>query len=148
MPASYDIPAKLKKVLVQALGVDENDVTASATLQGDLGAESIDLLDIAFRIEREFGVKIQQGELFGRPIFEDDAVLVQDGQVTDVGLAELRAQMPYADLSVLERDPRLNRVGDLFTVDLLSRYVVWKLNRHAEGADNVSVVGQAAGSVG
>ena len=127
MPASNEIDARVTKVLVQALGVEEDDIKPSATLQGDLGAESIDFLDIMFRLEREFGIKIRQGELFPDPVLQGDTEIVQDGQVTDEGLAALRAQMPYADLSDLERDRRLNRIDDLFTVDLLSRYITWKL---------------------
>jgi acyl carrier protein len=113
-------------VLAQALGVEEEDVKPSATLQGDLGAESIDFLDIVFRLEREFGIKIPRGELFSEQVFQTAAELVRDGNVTDQGLAELRTQMPYADLSFLERDRRLNRIDDLFTVDLLVSYIRWK----------------------
>ena len=59
MPASDDIHARVAKVLVQALGVEEDELNPSATLQGDLGAESIDFLDIVFRLEREFGIRIR-----------------------------------------------------------------------------------------
>jgi len=119
-------------VLVQALGVEEDDVKPSATLQGDLGAESIDFLDIVFRLEREFMIKIRQGELFPEPVFQRAIVIVQGGQVTDEGLAALRAQLPYADLRDLERDRRLNRIDDLFTVDLLSSFITWKLGGSCE----------------
>jgi acyl carrier protein len=57
MPTLDEIDAKVTKVLVHALGVEEDDVKPSATLQGDLGAESIDFLDIMFRLEREFMIK-------------------------------------------------------------------------------------------
>ena len=127
MASSNDIHAKLRKVLVEALGVEEDDITPSATLLADLGAESIDFLDIVFRLEREFEIKIPRGELFFEQIFERSAEIVQDGQVTAEGLAALRAQMPYADLAALERDRRLNRIDDLLTVDLLTRYAAWKL---------------------
>jgi acyl carrier protein len=127
MPASNEIDARITKVLVQALGVGENDIKPTATLQGDLGAESIDYLDIMFRLEREFMIKIRRGELFGEPVFQGATEIVQDGQVTDLGLAALHAQLPYADSRDLERDRRLNRIDDLFTVDLLSSYVTWKL---------------------
>ena len=119
---------------MQALGVDEDDITPSTTLLGDLGAESIDFLDIVFRLEREFGIKIPRGELFIEPLFERDADYVQNGRVTEEGLVALRAQMPYADLMDLERDRRLSNVTDLFTVDLLVRYVAWKLDGGGEAA--------------
>ena len=137
MPASGEIHAKVTKVLVQALGVEDDDVKPSATLQGDLGAESIDFLDIVFRLEREFDIKIRQGELFAAAGFGGDTDLVHDGRVTDEGLAALRAQMPYADLRALERDRRLNQIDDLFTVDLLLRFITWKLGGSGEAGGDV-----------
>src|SRR5271166_3695847 len=98
MPTSNEICAIVRKVLVQALGVDEEDVKPSATLQGDLGAESIDFLDIAFRLEREFMIKIPRGELFSDLLLQRATEIVQDGQVTDEGLDNLRVHLPFADL--------------------------------------------------
>ena len=132
MRASNEIHARVTKVLVQALGVEQDDITPSASLQRDLGAESIDFLDIVFRLEREFMIKIPQGELFSELVFQGATEVVRDGQVTDLGLAALRSRMPYADLSALDRDRRLNRVDDLFTVGLLSSYITWKLGGHDE----------------
>jgi acyl carrier protein len=132
MPTSNHVYERVTKVLIQALGVEESDINRSATLQGDLGAESIDFLDIAFRLEREFQIKIPRGELFSEIILKDAAEIVQDGRVTDLGLEKLRAQFPFADLSDLERDRQLNQVDDLFTVGLLSSYISWKLS--ANGA--------------
>jgi acyl carrier protein len=48
----------VQEVLVDALGVDNEEVTIQATLIGDLGAESIDFLDIVFRLEKAFGIKM------------------------------------------------------------------------------------------
>jgi acyl carrier protein len=136
MPASNDIHARVTKVLVQALGVEEDDIKPSAALHGDLGAQSIDFLDIMFRLEREFMITIRRGELFGEPVFQGATEIVQDGQVTDEGLAVLRAQLPYADLRDLARDRRLNRIDDLFTVDLLSSYITWKLGGNGEAGSD------------
>src|SRR6516165_12700396 len=127
MPSQEEIYTKVSATLVEALNVEEGEIKPTARLQSDLGAESIDFLDIVFRLEREFGIKIPRGELFFEQVFELSAEIVQDGQVTVEGLAALRAQMPYADLTALERDRRLNRIDDLLTVDLLTRYVQWKL---------------------
>ena len=134
MPATGETHARVTRVLIEVLNADEADITPGATLQGDLGAESIDFLDIVFRLEREFGIRIPRDELFPESIFEGDPTFVQDGRVTDRGLAELRAHMPYADLSGFEGDRRLSAVPDLFTVGLITRYVAWKLGDGA-GAD-------------
>ena len=61
MPTQDQIFEKVQSTLVDALGVDEEDVTSGAALFKDLGAESIDLLDIVFRLERNFGIKIPRG---------------------------------------------------------------------------------------
>ena len=121
------IYARVSAALAEALNVDEEDVTPSATLQGDLGAESIDFLDIVFRLEREFGIKIPRGELFPESIFQGDPEFVQNGRVTDKGLAELRARMPFADLGQFEQNPEMSHLSDLFTVDLITRYIPGKL---------------------
>jgi len=127
MSSSEEIYGKVARVLVEALNVDEEDLTPTATLQGDLGAESIDFLDIVFRLEREFGIKIPRSELFPESVFQGDADLVREGRVTDQGMRELRLRMPFADLDGFERDRRLSAVPDLFTVGLLMRYIQWKL---------------------
>jgi acyl carrier protein len=132
MLASGEIYRKVARVLVEALNVDEDDLTPAATLQGNLGAESIDFLDIVFRLEREFDIKIQRGELFPESVFQGNPEFVHEGKVTDQGLDELRSHMPYADLGSFDQDRRLSAVSDLFTVDLLTRYVAWKLS-HGTG---------------
>jgi acyl carrier protein len=127
MPTQDEIYHKVSATLVEALNVDEEDIKPSSTLQGDLGAESIDFLDIVFRLEREFGIKIPRGELFPESIFNGDPEFVQNGRVTDKGLAELRARMPFADLNQFEKDPEVSAISDLFTVEMITRYIQGKL---------------------
>src|SRR5579859_4979303 len=102
-----EIYSKVSATLVEALNVDEEEIKPTSTLQGDLGAESIDFLDIVFRLEREFNIKIPRNELFPESIFQGDPEFVKDGKVTAKGLAELRDKMPYADLSEFEKNPTL-----------------------------------------
>jgi acyl carrier protein len=122
-----DIYNKVTNTLVEALNVDEQEIKPESTLQGDLGAESIDFLDIVFRLEREFGIKIPRGELFPEAIFQGDPDMVQNGKVTDKGMSELRTKMPFADLSSFESNRDLAQISDLFTVELITRYVQGKL---------------------
>src|SRR5947209_15157542 len=122
MPTQDEIYSKVSATLVEALNVDEEEIKPQSTLQGDLGAESIDFLDIVFRLEREFGIKIPRGELFPESIFQGDPDFVQNGRVTQRGLDELRTRMPFADLGDFEKDPEVSRLSDLFTVDLISGY--------------------------
>src|SRR6202042_1964915 len=108
MPNQDEIFQKVSATLVEALNVDEEEIKPTSTLQGDLGAEPIDFLDIVFRLEREFGIKMPRGELFPEAIFQGDPEFVQNGKVTDKGLSELRQRMPFADLSKFEKDPEVS----------------------------------------
>src|SRR4051794_37267092 len=131
MSASDEIYGRVARVLVQALNVEEDDLTPTATLQGDLGAESIDFLDIVFRLEREFGIKIPRGELFPESVFQGDPEFVCDGKVTEKGMDELRARMPFAELGVFDRDRRLSAAPALFPVGLVPGSVAGKLGKGA-----------------
>jgi acyl carrier protein len=127
MPTQDEIFQKVQATLVDALGVDEEDVTRDASLQGDLGAESIDFLDIVFRLERNFGIKIPRGELFPENVVSDPE-MTQNGRLTAKGLDELKSRMPYADLTEFSRDPEVEKISDLYTVDMLVQYVQSKLS--------------------
>src|SRR3954452_4095007 len=123
MPTQEEIYSKVSATLVEALNVDEEEIRPTSTLQGDLGAESIDFLDIVFRLEREFGIKIPRNELFPESIFQGDPDFVQNGKVTQKGLDELRQKMPFADISKFERNPELTAISDLFTVEMITKYI-------------------------
>src|SRR5258708_5379691 len=104
-----EIITKVRTTLVDALSVDEEQVTPTARLKADLGAESIDFLDIVFRLEKQFGITIPREELFPESIFQGDATFVANNRVTPVGLAALEKQMPYADLTEFKKDPRMDK---------------------------------------
>ena len=122
-----DIFEKVQETLVDALGVDDDEVTPEATLIGDLGAESIDFLDIVFRLEKNFGIKIPRGELFPENLAAD-ASFVDDGKVTEEGLATMRAKMPHADIDSFADDPKVENIQSLFTVNMITNFVENKLN--------------------
>ena len=117
-----EIFEKVQEVLVEALGVDDDEVTPEATLVGDLGAESIDFLDIVFRLEKAFDIKIDQSELFPDKILQDTQY-VQDGKITDAGMAELKSRLPHADLSPIEQSRSVDDVPQVFTVDAIVKFV-------------------------
>jgi acyl carrier protein len=127
MPSQTEIYEKVSATLVDALNVEQEEIKPTSTLQGDLGAESIDFLDIVFRLEREFGIKIPRNELFPESIFQGDPDFVQNGKVTPKGLEELRQKMPFADLSKFEQNPELTAISDLFTVEMIAKYIEGKL---------------------
>ena len=122
-----EIFEKVQQTLVDALGVDDDEVTPEATLSGDLGAESIDYLDIVFRLEKNFGIKIPRGELFPENLSASDGGFVKDGTVTPEGLAELRKRMPHANVDKFAADPKVENIQDLFTVDMLVNFLEKKV---------------------
>ena len=134
MSVAPEIYARVTSVLEEALVVDKDDITPTAALQRDLGADSLDLLEVMFRLEQEFGIEIMRGELFPDSTFRMGPELVQDGRLTDKGFAELQSRLPYANLSSLQDDRRLSAIPDLFTVCLVAEFVAWKLeSRDSEG---------------
>src|SRR5690349_18945521 len=96
-----EIYASVKEVLEDALGVDEDEITPEARVFGDLGAESIDVLDIQFRLEKKFSTparpfKIDKGEMLPENLMEN-AAWVNNGKVTPAGLAMLKQRLPHVD---------------------------------------------------
>lgn len=126
MPTKDEVFEKVQEALVEALGVDDDEVTPEATLVGDLGAESIDFLDIVFRLEKAFDIKIPRGELFPEDVWTN-AEYVQDGKVTEAGLEELRRRMPFANLDEFAKNPVVQEFGNLLTVADMCRFVEGKV---------------------
>jgi len=126
MPSREEIFVSVRETLVDALGVDEDEVREDATLTNDLGAESIDFLDIVFRLERSFNIKIPRGELFPDDILNNPEY-VESGRMTQTGLDRLKSAMPHADFSTFEKDPDVSKMPELFTVGTIINYVEAKL---------------------
>ena len=118
---------QVKTVMVDALGVDDDEVKPEATLMGDLGAESIDFLDIVFRLEKTFGIKIPREELFPAETLMSNPEFVSNGRMTEKGLIELKAKMPHSDISTFAKNPDMSKFADLFTVGMIVNFVESKL---------------------
>ena len=126
MPARDEIFKKVRTALVEALGVDEHEVQPEATMVGDLGAESIDFLDIVFKLEKAFNIKIARGDLFPEDVLSSTE-FVSNGRVNDAGIAALKARMPFADLSKFELNPSVQNFANTLTVEDMVRYVQSKV---------------------
>ena len=120
-----EIYSKVREVLIDALGVDEEEVKPRATLRGDLGAESIDFLDMLFRLEKAFTIKIPRGEMFPEDLFSN-VQYVQNGRITPEGMVEFKKRMPHLDFTELEKDPDISKMQ--FTVDTVVNYIDSKVN--------------------
>ena len=122
-----EILNSVRETLVDALAVEPDEVTEDATLTGDLGAESIDFLDIVFRLEKCFNIKIPRGELLPPDDLLNNPDYVSNGKFTVAGLAQVKKAMPHADFANFDQDPDVNRMPDLFTVKTLVNYIEAKL---------------------
>jgi len=120
-----DTFAIVQEAVVAALGVDEDEVTPDATLMDDLGAESIDLLDVLFRIERRTGTKIQAADLaeYVQGGIPDDEFGDDNGIITAKGLEQLKKAMPQIDADALAGKLEAEKVIGLFTVGNLATMV-------------------------
>lgn len=123
-----EIFKKVQETLAGALAVDAADVKPESSLKHDLGAESIDFIDIIFRLEKAFNLKIPASDLFPSHIFTDER-FTKEGVVTPEGLAELRAKLPYLELGDFEKDPQVTKLADYFTVRMILRYLEDKLGK-------------------
>jgi acyl carrier protein len=123
--ATAETQSAVQEAVTGALGVGEDEATPDATLMDDLGAESIDLLDILFRIERSTGVKIQASDL-GEYIqggIPDDEFGDENGIVSDKGLDQLKKVMPQINEDELRGNLEAEKVITLFTVGNLAEMV-------------------------
>lgn len=125
-PSKEEVFEKVRTALVDALGVDDDEVRPESTIIGDLGAESIDFLDIVFRLEKAFGIEIPRSELTPEDVLTNPNY-VKEGRVTPEGIAEIKRRMPFADLTAFEANPQVQNFGNLLTVNDLCRFVETKV---------------------
>jgi acyl carrier protein len=125
--------SKVRECLAQALGLDEDEITRNSSLTEDLGAESIDFLDILFRLEQAFGIKIPRTDLFPEQ-FMANTEYVKDSKVTAAGMKSLKEKFPFTDYSDFEKDPLISKLVNTFTVNSLVGYLGGRL-----AAENIKV---------
>lgn len=122
---------KVRETLTGALGVEADEVKAEASLTKDLGAESIDFIDIIFRLEKAFDIKIPSGDLFPANLFTDEK-FAKDGLVTSEGIEMLKEKYPYMHLDDFSKDPQVSKLADQFTVQMIVEYLQEKTGNKAE----------------
>lgn len=122
---------KIQDTLSQALGIEKDDIRLESSLVRDLGAESIDFIDIIFRLEKAFDLKIPSGDLFPGNIMTDER-FVSQGRVTPAGIQELKAKIPYMDVDAFSKDPQIAKLGDYFTVQMILNYLKGRLAKDAK----------------
>ncbi len=130
MMTEQDIFERLKPLLVEVLGVEPEKIRPESVLVADLGAESIDLLDLSFRIEETFNVTIESNELereAGKRL--PGGVYEKDGQLTAEALAEIRKALPELDGGKLVPGLKKMDLPSLLTVEFFVKLIERKLTQ-------------------
>ena len=114
-----EIYDKVAEAIAEALDVEKDEATPDAILMDDLGAESIDFLDIIFRIENTFSIKIPRGGL-QKDIFEAEGLKEEDvivsGSLTALGIDKLKSHMPEVKPEKIIEGVKVDDIPTLFTV--------------------------------
>ena len=125
-----EIYENVKEAIVEALGVEPEEVEPNSVLFDDLGAESLDLLDIVFRLEKTFGIKVPRGgiqqDVFAAEGLKEEDVVV-DGALTALGAEKLRERMPEVDKEKINEGFRTDDIPILFTVQTFVNIVKYQL---------------------
>lgn len=126
------IQQRVREAVAKALDLEIDDVQLTSSLEADLGAESLDFLDIAFTLEREFQIQLPRMDLLERASehFGEDT-LVHDGIVTDFGLDLVRRGMPEIDPERLQPGTRAIEITRMITVQTFVRLVTRLLEAKA-----------------
>ena len=134
MKTDEEILEELKPLLVEVLGVAPERIRRESVLVADLGAESIDLLDLSFRIEEKFQVTIEANEIERAAKQRvPGGVYEQDGFLTEAALAEIRRAAPELDPAKLVKGLRKVDLPALLTVGFFVQLIARKLATKTEG---------------
>ncbi len=118
-------------IVAEVLAVEPEEVHPSSRFFEDLGGESIDFLDLSFKLERRFGVRMQLQAMAGSNNLPAD----EQGRLTPEGLARLKSDYPFLDYGAFEADPRLSRFTELITVEAIARFVQQAVARKVTTSD-------------
>ena len=132
---NQDILQKVTDIIVDVLVIDENKVQPTSRLIADLGAESIDFLDLVFQLEKEFAIKIPRGQLEKNArgdLTEEE--FEQNGVLTEKGLVALKNYLSEVPAEFFKDTMKTNEIPTLFTVETFCKLVESALNAKAEVA--------------
>lgn len=138
---------KIQDIITEALYCEKEQVTPGANLMADLGAESIDFLDIVFRLEKAFGIKLPRGDIELRArgdLAEGDFEI--HGVLQEKGLARLRSFMPEVPAEKIKTGLRIKDIATLFTVATFERMVLERLDQPTVASNSTVRVAGVAGA--
>jgi acyl carrier protein len=121
---NQEIFNKVKDIIVDVLVIDADKVQPTSRLITDLGAESIDFLDLVFQLEKEFAIKIPRGQLEKNARGDlTEAEFENNGVLTDRGLQSLRNYLTEVPQEYFKDKLKTNEIPLLFTVETFCKLV-------------------------
>lgn len=116
---------KIREIIADVLVVDEAEISLSSRLISDLGAESIDFLDLVFQLEKEFAIKLPRGQLEKNArgdLAEDE--FEQGGVLTEKGMLALKQYLSEVPSEYFKPGMKVNEIPMLFTVETFCKLVI------------------------
>ena len=116
---------KVREMIADVLVIEESDVSLTSRLIADLGAESIDFLDLVFQLEKEFSIKIPRGQLEKNARGAlSEAEFEQSGALTDAGMTALKHYLSEVPDAYFTSNMKVNEIPMLFTVETFCKLIV------------------------
>lgn len=119
MISDQEIAAGVQQAVAEVLSIEVEEISPSSRFFADLGGESIDLLDLAFRCEKKFGTKLQ----FDKMLSADEAKTNEQGQLTPESLAAIQLKFPALDVSRFQGASRAVLLQELLTVGAIADFI-------------------------
>lgn len=133
---------KVRDAFAAALGLEEDEIELDGRLIEDLGAESLDFLDIVYRLERAFDIKIPRGGIEMSAQDDVEGKYEIDGVLTAEGLAALKELMPEVPAEELKEGLRVTEVPELFRVASFYNIVIHLLEEKAKAGSAPQAIGE------
>lgn len=130
---------KVQEIIADVLVIDEEEISKNSRLIADLGAESIDFLDLVFQLEKEFGIKIPRGQLEKNArgeLSEDE--FEKGGVLTPKGMLALKNYLSEVPAEHFKANLKLNEIPMLFTVETFCKLVVSALHDQKVAVETVA----------
>ncbi|KTC90846.1 acyl carrier protein [Fluoribacter dumoffii] len=120
-----DVYPKVREIVADVLVIDVEEVSLNSRLIADLGAESIDFLDLVFQLEKEFKIKIPRGQLEknARGALAEDE-FEKGGVITEEGLKALQNYLSEVPAEQFKPNMKVNEIPMLFTIETFCKLVV------------------------
>lgn len=119
MPADDPFDREMLEMIADVLALEPSEVQPDMTWKETLDGESIELLELSFRCEKQYGVRVQFQQMLDQKSLQTD----EKGVLTPEALTLLKSRYPFLDLTEFSKDPRIGRITEILTVRTIIEFV-------------------------